>query len=495
MEVNLLSALIQGAETSILSQVNSATATQPGGGGAAQSGANLLAQQPGAGALTQAGNGAAAQPGLSGQAGGLTNPGQTGLSLSGQPGGLSTSVPALVASGQPAANIPTPPAFNTTIAQHGPSVLTPTGPSVATQSGGSGSEDVYYGSDAPTSASLLNQSGVGAYVQLLSAFSTGEQSSKSAEGLTNNLVDASAALKAGYNEVLSRLPAPLQQKDWGFSVSNGSLVFTGGKDELSPQDLSDLQKAFANSNVTTMARQVSVALAAIEQRVKSDADSSSLAWGRFETDDTNSGDSINLRSYVTATVPGGKYDPGAAEAAQSLLVPSTFGGMYLRDLISARPNFLKEDGSATTDAVDEDFESPSESVDISTLEGQCSCGEVHFTVENDFEYAFYCHCSRCRLRTGSAFAAIAGIGVNKVQITAGRESVAIEGECSEGYGARCSRCHAFLFAAVRNRQYMHVSLGVLGGTPNRVPDHHIYVGSKAPWYRITDSLPQYDELP
>jgi len=71
----------------------------------------------------------------------------------------------------------------------------------------------------------------------------------------------------------------------------------------------------------------------------------------------------------------------------------------------------------------------------------------------------------------------------------------IEGECSDGYGARCGRCYAFLFAAVRDRQYAHVSLGVLAGTPSRLPDHHIYVGSKAPWYQITDELPQYDELP
>jgi hypothetical protein len=494
MELNtLLNALIQGAETSVLSQVNSSTATQPGGGAAAQPGASLVAQ-PGAGTLAQAGNGAALQPGLPGQAGGLTISTQPMLNLSGQPGGgQSAFTPGLSASTQPGTNTSAQPAFTASVAQHGPTVAIPAGPSF---SAGSSSEDVYYGSNAPTSASLLNQSGVGAYVQLLSAFSSGEQSNKTADVLTNNLVDASAALKVAYNEVLSRLPAPLQQKDWGFSLSNGNLVFTAGKDSLSPQDLSDLQKAFANSNVATMAKQIGVTLAAIEQRVKSDADSTSLAWGRFEADDTttNSNDSVNLRSYVTATVPGGKYDPGAAEAAQSLLVPSTFGGMYLRDLVSARPNFLNQDGS-TTDEVDADFESGNKTVDITTLEGQCSCGEVHFTVENEFEYAFYCHCSRCRVRTGSAFAAIAGIGIDKVQITAGRESVTIEGECSEGYGARCSRCHTFLFAAVRNRQYMHVSLGVLGGTPNRVPDHHIYVGSKALWYRITDLLPQYDELP
>ena len=77
----------------------------------------------------------------------------------------------------------------------------------------------------------------------------------------------------------------------------------------------------------------------------------------------------------------------------------------------------------------------------------------------------------------------------------GAKNLLIEGDCSDGYGARCSLCHAFLFAAVRGRQYMHVSLGVLTGTPNKLPDHHIYVGSKAPWFQITDALPQHEELP
>jgi hypothetical protein len=86
------------------------------------------------------------------------------------------------------------------------------------------------------------------------------------------------------------------------------------------------------------------------------------------------------------------------------------------------------------------------------LNGWCLCGEVRFTVEDSFSYAFYCHCSRCRLRTGSAFASIGGIGIDKVQVTLGREHLLIEGENSDGYGVRCSKCHVFLFAAVRDRK-------------------------------------------
>jgi hypothetical protein len=40
-----------------------------------------------------------------------------------------------------------------------------------------------------------------------------------------------------------------------------------------------------------------------------------------------------------------------------------------------------------------------------------------------------------------------------------------------------------------------VNLGVLKDAPSIRPTAHIYVGSKAAWYTISDDLPQYDELP
>lgn len=190
--------------------------------------------------------------------------------------------------------------------------------------------------------------------------------------------------------------------------------------------------------------------------------------------------------------------PGSSHpAANSNLhsdIPLTLGGMYLGGMVTSKPDFFKSDTSSKPEALLA-LEAPIHVEAGAILQGRCSCGEVRFTVEDEVEYAFYCHCARCRLRTGSAFAAIAGVSIDKVEVTSGDKSLLIEGECSDGYGARCSHCHTFLFAAVRGRQYLHISLGALAGAPSRLPDHHIYVGSKAPWFQITDGLPQYKELP
>jgi hypothetical protein len=46
---------------------------------------------------------------------------------------------------------------------------------------------------------------------------------------------------------------------------------------------------------------------------------------------------------------------------------------------------------------------------------------------------------------------------------------------------------------VRNGEYVHVALGSLRDEPSIRPDHHIFVGSKAPWFEITDGLEQHEE--
>lgn len=351
--------------------------------------------------------------------------------------------------------------------------------------------DVYHSSGGThSSPSLLAQSGVKAYTQLLNTLSQAGHSEKSAEALTNTLLLTSATLKSAYQQAVAKLPDLLQSKDWRFSVSNGALVFAAGNDELSSQELTLLRAAFGESEVEPFANEVASAITTMEAKRSTGADMNSLAWGRFPVDDNNFEQVVDLRSYLTSTAPGGKYSTNIRPE-----VPLTLGGMYLGDLVTTRSDFFRPDIPARSDALHRAVEAAANAEVGMTLHGRCTCGEVTFTLENTFDYAYYCHCSRCRMRTGSAFAAIGGASIDKLQITTGNKHLLIEGECSDGYGARCSRCYAFLFAAVRGRQYVHVSLGVLAGTPSRLPDHHIYVASKAPWYQITDGLPQYDELP
>ncbi len=40
-----------------------------------------------------------------------------------------------------------------------------------------------------------------------------------------------------------------------------------------------------------------------------------------------------------------------------------------------------------------------------------------------------------------------------------------------------------------------IALGTLDDDPGVRPECHVFVGSKASWFEITDDLPRYDELP
>jgi hypothetical protein len=132
---------------------------------------------------------------------------------------------------------------------------------------------------------------------------------------------------------------------------------------------------------------------------------------------------------------------------------------------------------------------------MTKLSGSCLCGSVRFEVEDAFESVFYCHCSRCRRRTGSAFAAIGAIPIEKLVITSGAERTLRVGENSQSYNSVCQECHCQLYSAVSQHRRAHVPLGTLATAPSRKPELHIQVASKAPWYTINDDLPQYAEFP
>lgn len=129
------------------------------------------------------------------------------------------------------------------------------------------------------------------------------------------------------------------------------------------------------------------------------------------------------------------------------------------------------------------------------LRGRCYCGAVQLEVEDALVSAFYCHCSRCRQQTGSAFASIGCIEVEKFSIRSGEDALSRSEETPEGHAALCAFCHARIYAMVRQRRFVHIPLGILADVPSVLPSFHINVASKAPWYRITDDLPQHDVLP
>lgn len=129
-----------------------------------------------------------------------------------------------------------------------------------------------------------------------------------------------------------------------------------------------------------------------------------------------------------------------------------------------------------------------------SLSGGCLCGAVSYRVADRFAYALNCHCSQCRRATGAAFKPFAGIPAGELRITRGEDVLAAFGDDS-GKDIRCGTCGSLLYSIVRDGAWAHVTLGSLADTPAIRPTAHIFVGSKAPWFEITDDLPQFAEFP
>jgi hypothetical protein len=127
-----------------------------------------------------------------------------------------------------------------------------------------------------------------------------------------------------------------------------------------------------------------------------------------------------------------------------------------------------------------------------SLGGRCQCGAVCYTVADEFVYAANCHCSNCRRATGSAFKPFAGIQRGKLRVTHGDDTLMTVGD-ENGNDTRCKVCGSLLYSVVRDGTFVHVAMGTLVDEPTVCPTKHIFVGSKASWFTITDDLPQYEE--
>jgi hypothetical protein len=123
--------------------------------------------------------------------------------------------------------------------------------------------------------------------------------------------------------------------------------------------------------------------------------------------------------------------------------------------------------------------------------GKCFCGTVRDAVDGPFLHAGYCHCSRCRAASGSAFSAFAG--VEKLRVTDGKDSINVFERGSGQQPVPALRLP--LFVLERDGRFFHVRIGTLLDDPGIRPMFHVFIGSKALWYEITDALPQYAELP
>lgn len=142
----------------------------------------------------------------------------------------------------------------------------------------------------------------------------------------------------------------------------------------------------------------------------------------------------------------------------------------------------------------EPVERPSPNEEPGLALGSCLCGAIAF--EADVEAMILgrnCHCSRCRRHTGAAHASNLFAPMGAVRFRRGEELRTIWKlpEADRFASGFCSRCGSIVPRPIEALGRYLIPMGSLDTDPGMGPSCHIFAGDKAPWFEITDGLPQH----
>jgi hypothetical protein len=129
------------------------------------------------------------------------------------------------------------------------------------------------------------------------------------------------------------------------------------------------------------------------------------------------------------------------------------------------------------------------------VKGSCLCETVRYDASGPFDMMMSCHCSRCRKHHGSAFATFVSTPLASFRWLAGEDAIVSYASSPQGIRNSCGICGSVLPLPMPSHGLAFLPAGPLEGDLGITPQCHVFVGSKAPWYTITDTLPQHEEYP
>ena len=130
------------------------------------------------------------------------------------------------------------------------------------------------------------------------------------------------------------------------------------------------------------------------------------------------------------------------------------------------------------------------------LRGSCLCGGVRYEISGALSGALNCHCSMCRKAHGAAFRSRARVRAADFRWVGGEELVTYYESSPGNHRGFCRVCGSPLLSRFDHDPSIYgLPLGALDDDPGVKPKFHVFVANKAPWFDITDELPQFPALP
>jgi len=129
--------------------------------------------------------------------------------------------------------------------------------------------------------------------------------------------------------------------------------------------------------------------------------------------------------------------------------------------------------------------------------GSCLCGEIQYQITGSLGIFQYCHCSRCRKFTGSAFAANIIVAPDQFEWLKGEELLGRYEVAEAAHFATsfCNQCGSSLPWKAQTDKAVVIPAGTLDDDPEIRPFQNIFCDSKADWYVEAQELVEYAALP
>lgn len=124
----------------------------------------------------------------------------------------------------------------------------------------------------------------------------------------------------------------------------------------------------------------------------------------------------------------------------------------------------------------------------------CLCGKIAFHVEKFTSAVAHCHCSMCRKFHGAAFSTFAEVSLEHFIFIRGEallKSYVADNDTVRKFCKCCGSSLIFESAYNRADNTIEVALAAFDHIETIKPNAHIYVANKAPWFDITDNIPQF----
>jgi len=130
------------------------------------------------------------------------------------------------------------------------------------------------------------------------------------------------------------------------------------------------------------------------------------------------------------------------------------------------------------------------------IRGSCLCGGIKYRITGRLFRALNCHCSMCRKAQGSAFRSRATVRAADLTLVQGEDLITFYESSPGTRRGFCRVCGSPILSKFEAYpDYYGLPLGALDDDPGVRPGLHVHVASKAPWFTITDDLPQLPEGP